>query len=202
MISVLSINSLLYPICFVFNYFNRYPLPSNNLPQNMSGRTYFVIILGMGKYKSTKHYILEALIPFSEPNMKLAFKPKLFFNDLDRLHAATEKAARNAFHRARKEGLIEVDDQGIPRLTNKGLNALQPFQAKQFSGGQLMVIFDIPESERWKRRQLRATLREFSFKQIQQSVWISDLDCAEYIKDQVKNLNLSKNVRIYEASPL
>lgn len=156
----------------------------------------------MKQHKSAKHYLLEALLPFTESNLKLAFKPSLFFKDLEKLHNLNQLAAQTAYYRAQKSGFITLDDQGIPQLTKKGLDTLKPFQAKRLNHARLMVIFDIPEDERWKRRQLRAVLREFSFKQVQQSVWISELDSAEYVKEQIAALELAKHVRLFEALPL
>jgi len=153
----------------------------------------------MKQYKSATHYVLIGLIPFSEPNLKLAFKPSTFFNELERINNISPNASRNALRRLHTKGLVIYDEQNIPRLTDKGKKAVRPYVSKKLTGSHIMVVFDVPEYERWKRRQIRAVLREFSFVQIQKSVWMSPLDCAKYIKEVVSDLSLKASVKIYES---
>jgi DNA-binding transcriptional regulator PaaX len=152
--------------------------------------------------KSSTQYILEALIPYSKANMQLVFKPSKFFTELARLDQVREKTARTSFYRAIKKGLIELDDQGIPRLTNKGHRRVLPFSAPKLKGAQLMIIFDIPEADRWKRGHLRALLHELSFEQVQKSVWISPYDHRELLKMEIEELGLVKEIRLFEARDL
>lgn len=154
------------------------------------------------KYKSTTHYLLAALIPYSEANLKLVFVPRAFFADLAKLDNIKQATLRSAYGRAIQQGLIEIDDHGVPRLTSKGQRKVRPYRSRKLKDAKLMVIFDIPEVDRWKRRQLRALLRELSFKQEQKSVWTTVLDHREYLKSEVAELGLEKSVRIFECRPL
>lgn len=149
--------------------------------------------------KSATTYLLKALVPYSRSNLKLAFNSSAFFNDLSKTEKSNASAARNAYYRAIQKGLIEIDDDNIPRLTQIGRRKIAPFTAKKLKGAQILVVFDIPEAERWKRDHFRCTLREFSFKKIQQSVWTSNLDCREYIDLEIKNLELGTMVKMFEA---
>ncbi len=154
----------------------------------------------MTKYpKSPLWFVLQGLIPYSRANIALSFKPAAFFNELDRLEKVPSAAARSAYYRAVRRGLIEFDEQGAPYLTPKGRLSLQKFEPQLLKNSQLMVIFDIPEADRWKRRQLRSTLKEFSFKKVQQSVWVTNLDCKDYLKEEISRLDLSDSVKIYES---
>jgi DNA-binding transcriptional regulator PaaX len=153
----------------------------------------------MRKYKNTKHFIIASLVPFTDPNLKLIFKPSQFFKDMSALQNISENAARNAFYRLMKSGMVQMDDAGIPHITKKGLLALTPYTSKELKNSRIMVIFDIPEQERWKRRQLRSLLRELSFTQVQKSVWVSKYDSREYIKAEVQRLELEYAVFMYEA---
>lgn len=152
--------------------------------------------------KSSTQYILEALIPYSKANMQLVFKPSRFFTELEKLDQVKEQTARTSFYRAIKKGLIELDDQGVPRLTNRGKRRILPFSAPKLKGAQLMIIFDIPEADRWKRGHLRALLHELSFKQVQKSVWISPHDHRELLKMEIEELGLKKEIRLFEARDL
>jgi DNA-binding transcriptional regulator PaaX len=151
---------------------------------------------------STLEYILWALVPYSEPNLKLAFKPNLFFNDLERISRRKQQTLRNTYYKALNHGLVEIDSDKTPRLTTKGNFQLKRFRPQKLKNAELMVIFDIPESQRHLRRRLRAILNEFKFKLVQKSVWVSRYDCQEYLKLELKQYNLEPHVFLYEASRL
>jgi DNA-binding transcriptional regulator PaaX len=152
------------------------------------------------KYPSTILYILAALVPYTEPNLKLSFKPSQFFNDLERLSKNGVKAGtiRTTYHRALKQGLVKLDGN-IPRLTEKGRHKIKPYHAKKLKGAQLMITFDIPEKERQKRTHLRLLLKELSFKQVQKSVWMSQNDHRKYLAAEINAHKLEKYVEIFEA---
>ncbi|MBW3569421.1 CRISPR-associated endonuclease Cas2 [Candidatus Parcubacteria bacterium] len=149
-------------------------------------------------------YILKGLaVPLSEANVKLSFKPGLFFNDLEKISAKKRQSLKNSYYKAIKSKLIELDDQGFPRLTSKGRKKFQLYEPKKLSNSaKLMVVFDIPEDERHKRRHLRTLLKELYFNKIQQSVWVSSYDCKDYLAAEIKNYNLQKYVFVYEADQL
>jgi DNA-binding transcriptional regulator PaaX len=152
----------------------------------------------MRKYKNATHYVIAGLVPFTEPNLKLAFKPSAFFSDLSRTGTFKKDAIRNAFYRSIKSGLIVMDENNIPRLTNKGRLKIRPYTAGELKGSKLMVIFDIAEEERWKRQHLRLLLKELSFVQVQKSVWVTKYDHRDYLRNEVKNLDLQSSVILYE----
>ena len=150
------------------------------------------------KPSSATVYLLKSLIPYTDANLKLTYKPHLFFNDLERLDNVKKSVAKTAYNRAIKKGLVCTSDDGIPRLTQKGIRSIAPFQSKKLKGAKLMVIYDIPEVSRWQRDRLRTVLHEFTFEQIQKSVWVSEFDCAHYIKEEIDHLGINHQVKIYE----
>lgn len=163
--------------------------------------------MGIRKDSAT-HHVLKGLIPYTDSNLKLAYKPNLFFNELDKKLSKGKKSTpklnniKNAFKRSVNRGLITIDETGVPRLTKKGRRALAPFEAKIIKNAQLMVIFDIPEVKRWQRDKFRIVLKEFQFKQIQRSVWLTKLDCAYYIKLEIENLQLENDIKLYESKEI
>lgn len=151
---------------------------------------------------STLEYILWSLVPYSEPNLKLAFKPNLFFNDLEKISQRKKQSIRNAYYKAINRNLVIIDEYKIPRLTQQGYSKLRRYQPKKLRSAELMVVFDIPENERNKRQRLRAVLREFKFIQVQKSVWISQYDCEQYLRLELEQTKLQDYVIVYETVQL
>lgn len=163
---------------------------------------------------SALKYILESLIPYTEANLKLSFRPNLFFNDLENIDRQRvwlkerrkdrerfeRQTLRNQFYKAKKKGLITVEG-GVPRLTEKGRRKIRPYKPQKLGpDAYLMVTFDIPENERTKRSHVRLLLKELSFTKVQQSVWISHYDHREYIKGEIEMLDLQDHVHVYECT--
>ncbi len=154
------------------------------------------------KYKSATHYILSGLMPYTEANLKLSFLPSRFFSDLEKLDQvkSSSKALRSAYYRAIKKGMIEIDDDGLPRLTIKGKLKTKDYKPKVLGkNARLLLIFDIAEQSRWKRDRLRSLLRELSFEQVQKSVWECPYDYREYLKAEIEEIGLHENVIVYKA---
>lgn len=145
-------------------------------------------------------YVVEALIPYTQANMKLAFKPNAFFDDLTRIDKAkySRSSVRSGYYRALKKGLIENQD-GVIVITEKGKNSLVPYRPQKLAGSHILVVFDIAETERYKRRMFRLLLRELKFRKVQQSVWVTDYECREILSAEIENLRLESNVQIYES---
>lgn len=153
------------------------------------------------KYRSPMHYILAGLIPYSEANIKLSFKPNAFFNDLEKLDRikANKKALKATYYRAINKGYIKIDQQAAPVLTKKGKFKLALYAPKKLKNAKLMVIFDIPELERAKRSYLRVLLRQLKFRQVQKSVWVTDYDFRDYVIYESEQYGFRKYLKIYEA---
>lgn len=157
----------------------------------------------MRKLSSTTKYVLKALLPYSKQNLKLVFKPGEFFRELESVSKLNRNTVRSAYRRAISSGLIELDDQNIPRLTDKGRALTKPYKPSILGpNAKLLVMFDIPEDERAKRNHLRALLKELSFKKVQQSVWISNYDHRQYLLAELEEYKLSQYVVVYEAAQL
>lgn len=147
-------------------------------------------------------HVLMALIPYTEANLKLAFKPNEFFNDLDRIDRAEKRYARSslrsAYYQAISQGYLEILD-GQPFLTDKGTESLAPYQPKQLENSCILVIFDIPETKRHKRQIFRRLLRELKFQQVQKSVWKCGFECRDILAAEITYLRIEPHVEIFEA---
>ncbi|PID33411.1 hypothetical protein CR969_00890 [Candidatus Saccharibacteria bacterium] len=148
-------------------------------------------------------YILEALIPYSQANIKLAFKPSQFFSDLEKIDRGkySRSTLRRSYYRAINDNYVQKTDKGF-RLTDKGKRALEPYQPEKLDGSHILVIFDIPESEVYKRQLLRLLLVELKFKMVQKSVWVSDYECRDILRSEINRLNIEDYVQVFEAVEL
>jgi phenylacetic acid degradation operon negative regulatory protein len=154
------------------------------------------------KPKSATYYVLSALIPYTEANLKLTFLPHRFFQDLDRISVHNRTANRTAYYRARQQGLIRIDNQNNVIITSKGKRKLAPYSSDKLVGSNIMVIFDVPEHERIKRNRLRQLLKDLQFKQVQKSVWMTNMDFRDVLTQEIERLDLREYVEVYEARKL
>lgn len=91
------------------------------------------------------------------------------------------------------------------KLTDKGTRAvLLARLIEQSTEGKYttIIIFDIPESERLVRRQLRLLLREAQFRMLQQSVWVKKGDILVAAKKVIVELGASKWVTVLRTEDL
>lgn len=165
---------------------------------NLTGRVYNETMANKIRKTSATTYLLMALLPYTEPNMKLAFKPNQFFNDLDKLTDHSKSHLQTAFNRAVKKGWIKLDNDEV-KLSLEARQSVEPFVARKLSGAKLMVIFDIPEDYAALRQKFRLILKQLEFVQIQQSVWMTDRDYRKIIIETINKLDLGDYVELYEA---
>lgn len=119
------------------------------------------------------------------------------------------KKAQELFHRLKIKGYIEMEKRGKKAeyiLTDKGRLKILKHKisyCKLLPKGEfVMVIFDIPESQRHLRDEFRWTLKRNKFIQVQLSVWASQQRVYKEIKDLVFELGLEKWVTIFYAHDL
>lgn len=157
----------------------------------------------MAQPKTAREFILRGLfLPFSRQNILLAYKPSQFFYELSRVSGYPEKTLRTTMGRARKDGLIIMQDK-VPKLTEKGMKKARPFAAKKLGkDARLLVVFDIPESRSAMRQEFRLLLKQLDFTYVQQSVWVTEYDHRAILKEAIKEFDLKDCVIVYEAARL
>lgn len=122
------------------------------------------------------------------------------------------QAFRDLIGRLKRDGLIKKESIGknkIPRLTTKGQKKLETLRVeinRRIPDGQYVhehgetlkiVVFDIPERERWKRDWVRVVLRRLEFRMLQRSVWIGKTKVPRDFINDLKRLNLLSFVEIF-----
>jgi DNA-binding transcriptional regulator PaaX len=161
-----------------------------------------VVSLGMNYFRSNSALknLLIALVPYTKQNLLLTFKPKTFFYELEKSSGYNRKALNEAMRRGCKSGYIAKEGKDYLEITELGMEIVQPFVASQLEKSKLMVIFDVPEECAAARRQLRRTLQQWGFEQIQKSVWMTDRDHVGSVKRIIDELDLENDVQLYECS--
>lgn len=150
--------------------------------------------------RSALVYVLIALIPYSKPNLLLAYKPGLFFKELEKISRYKQTTLKAAYWRAQRDGLIDARSN-LPMITAKGHRKITPFVAERLKNhARLMVIFDIPENQKTKRQKFRQILKQWQFRKVQKSVWLTGKDYREELIDVVKELRLHDYVELYECA--
>lgn len=154
------------------------------------------------KQRSALIFVVKGLIPYSRENMLLAFKPNVFFNELEKISEYKRWTLEKAYYEARRQKLIK-SDANVIHLTEAGQKIIKPYIAQRLTKGvRLMVIFDIPEDIAVIRAKFRRILKQWNFMQVQKSVWITSYDHKNSIKEVVAELDLDNFVKLYECSPL
>lgn len=91
----------------------------------------------------------------------------------------------------------------ILKLTQSGrkqVKLMKIFEDKPWDNKWRIVIFDIPEQHRKLRDALRYRLKEWQFKQMQKSVWVSKKDLVDELKVFIDEIGLKSWVKIFVAS--
>ncbi len=137
-------------------------------------------------------------------------RKKLFFTELREYLKEKEKLTK-LLYKLKKEGFIsENKKKNKLFLTEKGKLKLKILRRRKFfeenkdkedkKGNKdvIVLIYDIPESERKKRNDLRIflTLNGFSF--IQRSVWIKQGKITEDFINYLKDINVFDYVQIFK----
>ena len=103
------------------------------------------------------------------------------------------------------QGLLKLENtngKSYVSLTKTGELKLNKYRLKELNknpkkwdGRWRIIIFDVWERARNKRDHLRMEIKEFGFKQVQQSVWAYPYECDEFIELIKSEMHFGQNVR-------
>lgn len=139
------------------------------------------------------------------PNAKRAIRD--FISDI-KDGVVNKQRIHERLSQLKKDGLIFEQDsknRKILRLTSKGIEKLSlmkilpgvPLYECQKSDQFVIVAFDVPEKERWKRGWLRSALKNMGLRFLQQSLWIGKIKLPTNFLDDLEKLRLSNCVEIF-----
>jgi len=106
---------------------------------------------------------------------------------------------RKIFSRLLYEGEIEVLDKNKYKLTALGVVRTLPEIKKELvqDGKVRILVFDIPETKRSVRDKFRRHIRTLGFKKHQQSVWVSEYDCENWMLKVIDYHKVGDYVSLY-----
>jgi DNA-binding transcriptional regulator PaaX len=127
------------------------------------------------------------------PNVLYAFKKLGIFPKHPNFNRSRNRLVRN--------GLLKYEGKFL-RLTEKGQEELMRLKMSDFTnivrkkwdGKWRILTFDIPESRRKTRDNIRQTLHSIGFYRLQNSVWIYPYDCEDYINLLKSDLKIGKDL--------
>lgn len=109
-----------------------------------------------------------------------------------------------AIARLRQGGLVEIKrkrSDTLVKLTKLGKQSLDDLNLddRPWDGKWRMVIFDIPETQRGVRDLFRRRLKDWGFKNFQQSVWITKKNVTEKMRKLINKLEIDDWVAVIES---
>ena len=127
--------------------------------------------------------------------------PKLFENFSSTLNY---KEFYNTLYRLEQLSFVEKFDIGgklCMTITEPGQQMLRRFHPER-DGVWKLVIFDIPEKQKYVRTVLRAKLKSLHFKKWQNSIWISPFALDEEIEQELNELSKKFFVRLIKTTDI
>ena len=125
-----------------------------------------------------------------------------YLSNLSNLAPYSNKSSfSDSIRKLRKNGFIEQESrderESLLKLTKLGREYLGDIE--EWDGKYRIVIWDIPEKKRRLRDLLRRKLREWKFKSIQKSVWVSKINVNVSLRKLISELEMEKWVVVIES---
>ncbi len=132
-----------------------------------------------------------------------------FMEYKDMQHRKIAKENQKWLRELKHRKWIETKTMGeriLGRLTEQGwqqaLRHKIRTETNKCKNGVCIVIFDIPEKERFVRNALRKFLKEWGFQKLQHSVWMTERDIIKPMMLLLQRRGLDKWIRIIQGSLL
>ena len=116
----------------------------------------------------------------------------------------SESVLRNALSRLKKNGLV-VQSGTDWTATGKGARKINDSPERWRKNSiadkpkNMILIFDIPEAEKWKRNWLRFELGMLGFTMLQKSVWFGPAPLPKAFIEKLDDLELLTCIRFFNA---
>lgn len=155
--------------------------------------------------------ILDEILPNYQRSYKSA-RRALYAGALAAKKDLKERIEKQKFYsllnHLKRQGLVEKNSNSsgiLWKITAAGLDKLKLFEERGGVDYEIarddklkIVLFDIPEKEKWKRAWIREALKFLRFKMLQKSVWIGKSRIPERFLEDLRTRHLLGCVHILE----
>ena len=166
-----------------------------------------VILDGTGQAADVIAAILQSGYGASHYKLQKNLREQENKRELRRAHAREEQKLHSRIYKLKKEGFIisgknglSITSRGMKKLDalNNSLSRSVPFTdyRKENSAETVIISFDIPEKEKYKRDWLRKTLIELGFSMLQKSVWIGNVKLPEEFINDLREIKIFNYIEI------
>lgn len=124
---------------------------------------------------------------------------RILWERVNKRHLINKNSFNKNLNRLKEKGIIGIIDKQIS-INRQKLNQLYKYRliyAKPENKSKIIIIFDIPETERKTRNWLRNQIKLWGFTMIQKSVWLGNSPLPEEFQDRVKLLNIKRYIKIF-----
>mgnify|MGYP001619825039 FL=1 len=97
---------------------------------------------------------------------------------------------------------VKLTERGENKVLRKALGDLKVFPQEKWDGIWRIVIFDIPEKNKWAREGLRERLKRMGFYPLQKSTFATPYPCREEIEFLTQLYNIDGYVRLIETKTI
>ncbi|OIO49220.1 hypothetical protein COZ78_03000 [bacterium (Candidatus Gribaldobacteria) CG_4_8_14_3_um_filter_42_11] len=97
---------------------------------------------------------------------------------------------------------VELSEKGKKKIQQITIDDLKNKKPEQWDGLWRVVIFDIPERQKYGRAALREKMKYLGFYQLQKSVWAFPYDCEKEIELLANFFNIYDYVNFIEAKKI
>lgn len=171
--------------------------------------------------KNAGYAIEDAIFIFSLPygtslsRMYYLIEKRQVERDYDKINDRTKRRFQDFLYHLKKDGLVVQDRKDgkiFLKITQKGKAILKRLRQQSAEDLPLskydieeekalkIIIFDIPERQRRKRRWLREALRNIKFTMLQKSVWAGKTKLPQRFLEDLDAMDISRYVEIFAIS--
>lgn len=146
-------------------------------------------------YKKAKNFISKGTTNYYSPKN---------FEDKQRLYSLISRLKKQGFIKKVKNERSEywqITTKGkekLKQIRKSNTQSILPNYKKEKSDRMMVVVFDIPEKDRWKRKWLRTILISLDFSFLQQSVWVGQNRIPEEFIEDLNKRGMLSYVHIFE----
>ena len=116
-----------------------------------------------------------------------------------------DNTIRSTLSHMKHEGLIENHDhcwhitQGGKKYVRRKMDSLEQFPNifKKDAPRNLIVMFDVPETQKAEREWLRWHLKKFNYIMIQRSVWVGPSPLPKEFMEYLKKIKLKSTIKTF-----